>query len=570
MSQNENNFTFAISLSVLNHLGRNLYRSFVTVLGEAISNSWDADAENVWVFIDREKGTLMIKDDGMGMDAEDFQNKFLKIGYSKRLAENKTSKRDRPFIGRKGIGKLALLSCSEKVTIISRKSADEDYVGGGVNNSELDDAIDNDLNPSNYPLEDYDLSPFEKYLEDHDHGTMIYFEGIKEGIRNKEDYLRKIIALYFRFALIDDSFKIHFNDALVGLIDLADFSDKTEFLWNINNFEDPYLKYNLKNVKEVTNVPIENSEIRGFIASTDTPKALKITNTDEKISIDLFVNGRLRKKDLMEYISTERLASQYLYGQIHMDTLDEGEDVFTSSREGVVSDNPKFIEMINKIGPKIREIINEWDKLRLKHKKEGDSENPSISRKERSSRSLFNAVSEDYTPPEKPPRKDGDSGENPNDENRKKVEEWVNELEDDAQYNFTSYAECFISENLLRKHIEEKSMPLSSEAQTKVTGYKDKETQNKHAGNVNIDIRKILKDVSYLSMDELANLIDKCRDPNHNPGLSRDAKEYKPIRDALMHTALLTDEAKEKLTTVKSNIKGRVRTLLEEPEEDSS
>ena len=36
-------FTFNISLSVLNHLGRNLYRNFITVLGEAISNSWDAD-----------------------------------------------------------------------------------------------------------------------------------------------------------------------------------------------------------------------------------------------------------------------------------------------------------------------------------------------------------------------------------------------------------------------------------------------------------------------------------------------------------------------------------------------
>ncbi len=35
-------FTFEISLSVLNHLGRNLYRNFVTVLAEAISNAWDA------------------------------------------------------------------------------------------------------------------------------------------------------------------------------------------------------------------------------------------------------------------------------------------------------------------------------------------------------------------------------------------------------------------------------------------------------------------------------------------------------------------------------------------------
>lgn len=32
-------YRFDISLSVLNHLGRNLYHSFITVIGEAISNA---------------------------------------------------------------------------------------------------------------------------------------------------------------------------------------------------------------------------------------------------------------------------------------------------------------------------------------------------------------------------------------------------------------------------------------------------------------------------------------------------------------------------------------------------
>ena len=77
-------FNFNISLSVLNHLGRNLYRSFITVIGEAISNAWDADANKVFITIDREKNTMSIVDDGIGMDENDFQNKFLKIGYSKR------------------------------------------------------------------------------------------------------------------------------------------------------------------------------------------------------------------------------------------------------------------------------------------------------------------------------------------------------------------------------------------------------------------------------------------------------------------------------------------------------
>lgn len=145
-------FQFAISLSVLNHLGRNLYRNFVTVLGEAISNSWDADAENVWIDIDRKNDRFIISDDGRGMTADDFQNRFLKIGYSKRKEGGQKSDGGRPFIGAKGIGKLALLSCAKRVSIFT-KTADTEYVGGIIDNAGLDRAITNDLIPEDYPLE---------------------------------------------------------------------------------------------------------------------------------------------------------------------------------------------------------------------------------------------------------------------------------------------------------------------------------------------------------------------------------------------------------------------------------
>ena len=69
-------YTFKISLDVLTHLGRNLYRNFITILGEAISNSWDANANNVWIEINRKERSLVVKDDGLGMTESDFQNKF--------------------------------------------------------------------------------------------------------------------------------------------------------------------------------------------------------------------------------------------------------------------------------------------------------------------------------------------------------------------------------------------------------------------------------------------------------------------------------------------------------------
>ena len=44
--------------------------------------------------------------------------------------------------------------------------------------------------------------------------------------------------------------------------------------------------------------------------------------------------------------------------------------------------------------------------------------------------------------------------------------------------------------------------------------------------------------------------------------MARDANEYKPIRDAVAHTALLADSAKAKLSTERENIKGRVKTIF--------
>ena len=147
-----NEFKFEISLSVLNHLGRNLYRSFATVLGEAISNSWDADAQNIHIDIDRTQNRFVIRDDGIGMTSVDFQNKFLKIGYSKRDSGLSRSEKGRPFIGRKGIGKLALLSCAARITVISKMAGGE-RVGGTIDNSILDDAIAKGLSSLEYRLE---------------------------------------------------------------------------------------------------------------------------------------------------------------------------------------------------------------------------------------------------------------------------------------------------------------------------------------------------------------------------------------------------------------------------------
>lgn len=414
-------FSFAISLSVLNHLGRNLYRSFATVLGEAISNSWDADARNVWIYIDREKDNFIIKDDGLGMDADDFQNKFLKIGYSKRKKGQSKSAKGRPFIGRKGIGKLALLSCAQRISIISKTKRSE-YVGGTIDNSGLDTAITDDLTPEEYPLENYDKRHVASHTKNHTQGTIIYFENINGGIRNSLNILKKIIALYFRFSILDKSFSIFIDDEKITYKSLSDLGEKTQFLWKINGLYDPYVEKELKELKESKDLNVKGT-YKGFIGSVGKPRDLTIMGMDERVSVDLFVNGRLREKNILKHIPTARIVEDYIYGQIHFDDLDNGSvDRFTSDREGVVADDEKYqLFLKNLLADVIRIVNDDWDKWRRRHREDGDSENTSISKKDRKSGELFNAVSDGYSPPE-------------GSKNKTRVDEWVDGLADDATY----------------------------------------------------------------------------------------------------------------------------------------
>jgi len=547
-------FYFEISLSVLNHLGRNLYRSFTTVLGEAISNAWDADAKNVYIYIDKQNNRLIIKDDGTGMEKADFQNKFLKIGYTKRILGNRSPKRNRAFIGRKGIGKLALLSCAERIAIIS-KTHNSDYIGGVIDNSGLDKAITDDLTPREYPLESVDIAIFKEYLKDHSQGTIIIFDHISDGITHSFGFLRKVIALYFRFSLHDKAFNIYLNDEIITISCLDDLALDTEYLWNINSMADPYLEHLARIFSPKTNEIKDiksNQPIKGFIASVKKPRDLKITTMDEKVGMDLFVNGRLREKDILKHIPTARIVESYIYGQIHYDDLDDDKDRFTSSRESIVAEDPEFKNLLENLRKNILpQIIDDWDKWRRKHRKEGDSENTGISKKQRKAEELFNAVSDEYSLP----------NDNEDDEHRVKINNWVGELGADATFNFTSYAECFISENLIRRYIAENGIALSPEAIKEIEKFLNKERENKEKANINIELRKMNTKLSYLSMDGLAYLVDK-KDHNKEACLSRDANEYKPIRDALAHTALLTDDAKNKLTTIYANIQERVIKLL--------
>lgn len=549
------NYKFNISLSVLNHLGRNLYRSLITVIGEAISNSWDADAKNVHIYIDREKNQLVVQDDGVGMTPDDFQNKFLKIGYSKRKDGTNWSPSKRPFIGRKGIGKLALLSCAKSISIIT-KTQTSSLTGGTIDNASLDQAIKDDIMPNDYNLTplNSDLLKENKKLS---HGTIIIFNGMNDGIKNRIDYLRQLIALDFRFSLFDPSFNISVNGKEISMADLEPLINDTQFLWLINHNDDNDAFENAirKSNSLITHHSIytKNLTVSGFIASVDTPSKLKIRASDEKATVDLFVNGRLREKNILSHIPSTRITESYLYGQIHFNELDDDTDRFTSSREGVVPDDPKFNSLLDVLKKEIMaKIIEEWDDLRRANRKTGDSDNKKIPPRQRKSEELYDAITDDYAHFDK----------TTSTEDKDRVNSWINELKPDAVYNYESYGDCFLAENLLRKYITTQKIAYPDSLKNDIKNWKEGYQAKKDKANLSIQIRHDDNDLSYCGMEQLAYIADTEKDKQKKSTLLRDCIEYTPIRDAVAHTSRLTDVAKLRLNACFENIKARIKNLL--------
>ncbi len=558
---------FDISLTVLNHLGRNLYRSFATILGEAVSNAWDAEAENVNITYDPEKRFMCIVDDGFGMSRDDLQEKFLNIGYSKRdtlgfLSPNKK----RHHIGRKGIGKLALLSCAEQVVILSKVAGGE-WCGVVIDNSEIDQEIKKGSGFAKYELKDADLSTY-KELCVGEKGTVICFNGLKEERSHTEEFLKKVIALYFRFSLIDPGFKIFLNDNEVTINALSELAEKTQFIWNINKYHsDPYLEM-IKPACEAIALTTESQEINGFIASVRKPTDRNIFGAKERIGVDLFVNGRMREIDILKHSPSSQVPEEYLYGQIHIDSLDDDSEVdrFTSSREGVQGDDPTYKKYLGEIKSLVLKIMDQWDDLRDKYGGDGDPDNTKReSSRIKKAKSLYREVSKDYV------SESGDGGGN---------DEFIKGLANDAAFNSSSYVQCFISENLLRKHIGDNgSTPTactnadpsgktcadrydSKTGNTSLCEYckgergKQSLQQQKVEASTSIQIRSAEDNLlMYLDYMDLAKIID-------NGVLKDEDKPYKPLRNSVMHTSRLTEEAKTKLTAVFDNVVATVKQLV--------
>ena len=107
-------------------LGRQQIAGTQNAINELFKNAHDAYANHVRIDFFEDEGTLVIRDDGVGMTKEDFEEKWLVLGTESKAAENrelqfrpKGAKR-RQITGEKGIGRLAIALLGRQVLVLTR------------------------------------------------------------------------------------------------------------------------------------------------------------------------------------------------------------------------------------------------------------------------------------------------------------------------------------------------------------------------------------------------------------------------------------------------------------------
>lgn len=98
-------FRMRLSLSVLYHLGLNLYSNIPALIAEVVANSWDADVTKVAIDIDRDSGRITVTNDCLYMTQSELNNRLPFLSYRRQEVQKTKTAKGRHVVGRKDIGK---------------------------------------------------------------------------------------------------------------------------------------------------------------------------------------------------------------------------------------------------------------------------------------------------------------------------------------------------------------------------------------------------------------------------------------------------------------------------------
>lgn len=192
------------STQIIKRLGEELNPSIDQSILELVKNAYDADAKKCVVELDSITdigGSIIIKDDGDGMDSDDIINGWLVLGESSKSVSNKTTLGRTPA-GSKGLGRLAALrmgQAAELKSIPKENSAFKYELEIDWNKFDKAKLVEDVLLPVNKT----------KITKDNPPGTTISIKNLKQkiGVREVKKIARGLILLADPFGDDPSSFK---------------------------------------------------------------------------------------------------------------------------------------------------------------------------------------------------------------------------------------------------------------------------------------------------------------------------------------------------------------------------
>ena len=104
---------FTVDAALLSELGERLVGKPYIALGELVKNSYDADATTVTIRFGNDR--IEIIDNGHGMEFEEFESFWMRVGTQHKQEERYSRNFQRPMTGSKGIGRLAVQFLAKEI-----------------------------------------------------------------------------------------------------------------------------------------------------------------------------------------------------------------------------------------------------------------------------------------------------------------------------------------------------------------------------------------------------------------------------------------------------------------------
>lgn len=354
---NDREYVIEIDPRILELLGPSLYANIYYVLAELIANAYDADAKNVYII--QKKDRIIVEDDGLGMSYENGDiEKYLKVAVETRTTKNDAfTEGGRRRIGRKGVGKLAALSVSENVLVMTMHAGEK---SGFVLSRRVDD--DHKLTP----IKESEII-FHKVKKN---GTSIVMTDPQYGLHKTANAIKK--NLLKMFPGISKDFRIHVTvDGKTLIIDSFDKEMIKELGALIvlgKKFHDlsGYFDCGLANAEEALkellvlqdvktwSLKLKNRAgkkkkyelcIEGWVGAYRSTRGRKNDPNDFRDNfISLLSNGKLGEYDILQVVGKNALNEVYVVGQLHVDLFEETElpDIALSNRQGYKTDDERY------------------------------------------------------------------------------------------------------------------------------------------------------------------------------------------------------------------------------------